>query len=74
MPSVLHLFKAGDASLAVPVIARQIEAGDTVTVALVPGASAPPLPASVILRRMPDDLSYSQLLDLIFAADQVMAW
>jgi hypothetical protein len=74
MALVLHVLKADDHALALPVIARQVEAGDRVTVVLVHGAARPSLPASVPVHRVPDDLSYRQLLDLVFAADQVMAW
>ena len=75
MAVVLHVLTPDSHALALPVIARQAEAGDQVTVVLVQGAApAPPLPERVVLRRVPDDLSYRQLLDLVFAADQVMAW
>jgi hypothetical protein len=74
MPAVLHVLTAGDPAFALPVIAQQAEAGDHVTVVLAHGARCPSLPAGVVVRRLPGDLSYRQLLDLVFAADQVVAW
>ena len=73
MARVLHLLKGGDAALAVETIGRQQQAGDTVTVALLPGATAAP-PPGVSARRVPDDLSWDALLDAIFEADQVITW
>jgi hypothetical protein len=73
MASVLHLV-TGDPELAMPIIARQIEAGDSVTVAVVHGAGTPPLPAGTTVHRVPADLTYDHLLDLMFSADQVIAW
>ena len=74
MAVVLHVLTPDAPPLALPVIARQTEAGDQVTVVLVQGAAPAPLPERVAVRRVPDDLSYRQLLDLVFAADQVMSW
>jgi hypothetical protein len=74
MPSVLHLVTNGQAALVLPVIARQAAAGDTVTVALMAGATTPVLPLGVTVHHVPSQLTYDQLLDLIFAADQVIAW
>ncbi len=74
MPRILHLLKGDDASLALAVIAQQQAAGDDVTVALLPGASAPPLPAGVALQRVPEELSWEALLERIFEADQVITW
>jgi hypothetical protein len=74
MAAALHLLKGGDASLALAVVAHQLEAGDRVTIALLPGASAPVLPPGVAVRRLPDDLSYDELLELVFAADHVVTW
>lgn len=73
MAAVLHLLK-GDPDLTLAAIAAQLAAGDRVTVTLLPGAPVPELPPGVQVRRVPDDLSYDQLLDLIFASDQVTAW
>ncbi len=72
--AVLHLIKSGDTSLARAVIEQNLGAGDRVTVALLPGAAAPDLPASVTVWRVSAGLSYEDLLDLIFAADQVITW
>jgi hypothetical protein len=75
MTAVLHLLTHGDSTRALPVIERQREAADTsIAVVLLPGAIAPPLPDGLMPRRVPDELSYEELLDLIFASDQVIAW
>ena len=70
--TVLHLLK-GDPTLAMDVIASQVAAGDAVTVALLEG-DPPPLPAAVIVRRVDADLSYGELVDLMFAAEHVVTW
>jgi hypothetical protein len=74
MAAVLHLLKGADAALARTVIEQQVGAGDRVTVALLPGATAPALPPGVTIRRVSSDLSYAALLDLIFEADHVLTW
>ncbi|MBI2161249.1 MAG: hypothetical protein HYU25_12905 [Candidatus Rokubacteria bacterium] len=74
MAVVLHLLKSPDATLPREVIEQQQGAGDRVTVAVLPGADAPALPPRVTLRRVSSDLSYDELLGLIFAADQVITW
>ena len=73
MPRVLHLLKPGDTALALEMIGHQSAAGDLVTVALLPGASATP-PPGIPARRVPDELSWDGLLEEIFEADQVIAW
>ncbi len=73
MAAVLHLLKSGDSDLARAAMAAQLAAGDRVTVALLEGATAD-LPAGVATHHVPRDLSYDQLLDLIFEHDQVTAW
>ena len=74
MSSVLHLVK-GEAPLALPVIATQLAGGDVVTVAVLEGAETPAdLPGMVTVRRVSRDLSYPELLHLVFTADQVIAW
>jgi hypothetical protein len=73
MPNVLHLLGPNDPGRALAVIAGQVAAGDRVTVAVV-GPHAPALPDGVSLLRVPADLSWEQLLDLIFAADQTLSW
>ena len=73
MADVLHLLTGADALVA-RVAERQVSAADHVTVALLPGSDAPVLPAAVTVRRLGHDLTYSQLLDLVFAADQVITW
>lgn len=74
MARVLHLLKGDDAALALTVMAQQRAAGDDVTVALLPGAVAPRLPAEVRVRRVPTELSWDALLEQIFEADQVITW
>jgi hypothetical protein len=73
MSGVLHLLTA-DTALAWATIAAQHEAGDQVTVVLLPGAPAVKLPPSLPVHRVPDDLSWAGLLDKIFAADQIVTW
>ena len=74
MAAVLHLLKATDATLARAAIEQSLGAGDRVTVVLLPGAARPALPAAVLTRRVPDELSYDQLLELIFESDHVITW
>jgi hypothetical protein len=74
MPRVLHLFKGDHAAEAVAVIGPQRAARDEVTVALLAGAPLPALPDGVTVRRVPEEMSYADLLELIFAADQVVSW
>ena len=74
MAAVLHLLKGADASLARAVLDRQLREGDRVTVVLLSGSAEPELPAGVQMRRLNGDLTYGQLLDLIFEVDQVVTW
>jgi hypothetical protein len=74
MAAVLHLVKGPDTTLARVVLDRNLRAGDRVTVAILPGGAVPDLPAGVAVRRIDRDLTYGQLLDLIFEADQVVTW
>jgi hypothetical protein len=76
MATSLHLLRADSSSLAAPVIAALIrEAGARVVVVLLDAMPLSGLPPEVAVRRLaPDDLDYSGLLDLIFAADRVVAW
>ncbi|MBI4270813.1 MAG: hypothetical protein A3F92_09580 [Candidatus Rokubacteria bacterium RIFCSPLOWO2_12_FULL_71_22] len=74
MADVLHLLTGTDAAFVADVVERQVSTADRVTVALLPGGAAPGLPAGVTVRRLGHDLTYPQLLDLIFAADQVITW
>ena len=73
MARVLHLLTR-DTPLAADVIGQEFEAGDDITVALLGGLAAPDLPDGVQARRVPEELSYQQLLEEIFAADQVITW
>ena len=74
MAAVLHLLKGADTTLARSVLDRQVRDGDRVTVVVLPGGAAPALPAGVPIRRLDGDLSYAELVELIFAADQVVTW
>ena len=74
MAAVLHLLKGADASLARAVLDRQLREGDRVTVVLLSGSAEPELPAGVQKRRLNGDLTYGQLVDLIFEVDQVVTW
>ena len=70
----LHLFKGDHAATVAAVVAPQLAAGDEVTIALLGGAAPPPVPAAATVRRVPDDLSYDGLAQLIFAVDAVVSW
>ena len=74
MATVLHLLKTDPPPLAVAAIQRQIAAGDRVALAMLEGAPHPGPLEGVTVRRVPEELSYDDLLDLVFAADQVIAW
>jgi hypothetical protein len=80
MPSVLHLLKADSAAHALAAIERQSRQPATaVTVVLMHDTPTPTLPPGVTVYRLDENsaegnLSYSQLLDLIFSADQVISW
>ena len=74
MARVLHLFKGDHVPEAAAVIGPQRAAGDDVTVALLGDTPPPALPAGVAIRRVPGELTYEQLVDLIFAADSVVTW
>ena len=74
MARVLHVFKGDHPVEATAVITPQAAAGDQVTVVLLAGAGAPAMPSGVDVVRVPEDASYERLLELIFAADAVIAW
>ena len=74
MAAVLHLLKGSDTTLARAVVDRNLRDGDRVTVVVLPGGVATDLPAGLAVRRLESDLSYDQLLELIFEADQVVTW
>jgi hypothetical protein len=76
MARVLHLWKADAPAAAADILAAAAaRAGDEHTVVLLAGAAPPALPAGVAVRRLaPEDLDHAALLDLIFAADRVIAW
>ena len=74
MARVLHLLSSRDLALPSVVIRQSVEAGDEVTLALLHGAAAGPWPDGVRTRRVPDDLSWAELLEEIFAADHVITW
>ena len=74
MAAVVHLLTRGEPALASTVIDQHVRGGDQVTVVVLPGGAVPDLPTAVPLRRLDVDLSYSELLDLIFSADRVVTW
>ncbi|HEY7366517.1 MAG TPA: hypothetical protein VIE37_20655 [Methylomirabilota bacterium] len=75
MAAQLHLVKSSaQDELILATIGQQLADGNAVTVALLHGAPGPSLPAGVRALRVPDDLSYDGLLELIFAADHVLTW
>ncbi|MGH7262724.1 MAG: hypothetical protein ACREH7_02210 [Candidatus Rokuibacteriota bacterium] len=83
MPHVLHLIKPPVPARALSIIQRQSREPDTtLSIVLMHGADPPSLPPGVRVHRLtdesstrhPGDLTYSELLDLIFAADQVISW
>jgi hypothetical protein len=75
MTSALHLLTGDDpAPLLVMIEQQRRDPSTTVTVVLLPGATVAPLPDDVRVRRVDHDLSYSDLLDLIFASDHVVTW
>jgi hypothetical protein len=74
MAAVLHLVKSAPGELALTTIGQQLAAGDAVTVALLHGAPPPPVPPAAHVVRVPHDVSYDALLELIFASDQVVTW
>ena len=74
MAGVLHLLKSPDAALARAVIDQHVRAGDQVTAVFLEGSAAFEPPPAVRVRRVGVDLSYAELLDLIFASDHVITW
>jgi hypothetical protein len=74
MASVLHLLKGADATLAGTVIEQHARAGARVTVVLLSGDAPPHVPPGVPVRRLDSDLSYAQLVDLVFESDHVITW
>ena len=74
MAAVLHLVKGSHATLARAVLDRNLREGDRVTVVVLPGGAGAGLPAGVTVRSLDRDLSYAQLLELIFEADQIVTW
>jgi hypothetical protein len=74
MARVLHLLQGGAVDLACAVIEQQRDAGDDVSVAVLPGGPEPAVPDDVGVSRVPAELSWDALLERIFEADQVMTW
>ena len=74
MARALHVLKGGDVGLALATIERQVAAGDRVSVALLPGAALPALPAGVAVHRVPDEWPYERLLEAVFEAEHVTTW
>jgi hypothetical protein len=54
-------------------IAAQLAGGDTITVVVLDGAP-PSTPATVSVRRLGADLTYRELVDLVFDAEHVVPW
>ena len=83
MAHVLHLIKPLVPAQALSMIQRQSRERDTtLSIVLMHGADPPSLPPGVRVHRLADDsstqhpgaLTYSDFLDLIFSADQVISW
>jgi hypothetical protein len=74
MARALHVLKGDHTAQATAVIAAQRMAGDEVTVALIGAAEAPTLPEGVTVHRVPDDVSWERLLELIFEAESAVTW
>jgi len=74
MARALHVFKGDHTAQATVVITAQVAAGDDVTVALIGGVDAPALPRGVTVHRVPDDIAWERLLELIFEADSAVTW
>ena len=74
MAKALHLLKGEDHALMAATVARQLAAGDAVSVVALHGAAVPALPPGAVVRRVPDELSWDALLEAMFEADQVIAW
>jgi hypothetical protein len=74
MATLLHLVKGPLTDVAAAAIRQQVAAGDRVTVVRLEGAPAPDLPSGVHVRRTPEELPYTALVELVFEADRVIAW
>ncbi len=74
MARVLHLWKSGaDTQLVADTIATQLDAGDSVTLAVLDGVP-PATRSGVVIRRLDADLTYRELVELIFGAEHVIPW
>ena len=73
MARYLHLVPQDAGALVGPVIASA-DSGAEITVVLLDGGAAPPVPAGARVLRLGDGLDYRGLLDLVFASDHVIAW
>ena len=71
---MLHLLKSPDAALARAVIDQHVRAGDHVSAVFLRGQRSLRAAAGRAVRRVGVDLSYAELLDLIFASDHVITW
>jgi len=74
MAGALHLLTHEHAGLAGRIIEGQVAAGDCVTVVWLAASPLLALPPGVTVRSLNRDLTYAQLLDLVFDADHVIAW
>ncbi len=73
MARYLHLVRSDVGALAAPVIAGA-EPDAQITVVLLDGGTAPPVPTGARVLRLGEGLDYAGLLDLVFASDHVIAW
>ena len=74
MTAVLHLLKSPDTALARAVPHPRVALGVCLRSLERDEDRFAGLPAGVSVRRLDGDLSYGQLVELIFAADQVVSW
>ena len=74
MSRALHVLKGDHTAQAIVVINAQLAAGDDVAVALIGGVDAPALPRGVTVHRVPDEVSWERLLELLFEADAAVTW
>jgi hypothetical protein len=74
MPAIVHVLTGPPDAIVDTTVAAQRAAGDDITIVLVGRASAPASAKGLTVRHAPDEVSWSGVLDLIFAADQVVCW
>ena len=74
MARALHILKGDHTTQAAAIINSQLAVGDEITVALIGGVEPPALAGRVTVHRVPDDVSWERLLELIFEADSAVTW